>query len=219
MKKLLFDVDGTILDSMHIWAESQNKILKKYGLSINTLPLKIKAEIESLPYKKMCKYLADNIALDMTYEEVLSYFSNIIDQAYREELMPFVGALDLLEKLHSKEFSMSVASSTPYYLIEFAFKRLGIFDYFDFYATPDKLGLKKSEAKYWKHIIKKYGVKAENCILIDDALYAIKSAKDQGINTIGVKDYPWNRKEWSKIKKEADYVVSNISQIDIKNLN
>lgn len=217
MKKLLFDVDGTILDSMETWTIPQNKILKKYGYSIDTLTLDQKASIESLPYKKMCKYLADNIAVDMTHEEVLSYFSDIIDKSYEKELLAYEGSIDFLKKLNKKGFSMSIASSTPYYLIESAFKRLQIFDYFDFYATPDKLGSKKSEHKYWRTIIEKYKVRPEDCVLIDDALYAIKAAKKEGVKTIGIKDFPWNEKEWLEIEEEADFVYDSIADIDLRN--
>ena len=97
----------------------------------------------------MCQYIADEIATDMTYQEVVDHFDKIIINAYKNELMPKKGNLEKLKELKDAGYKMSVASSTPYRLIEMALKRLGVFDYFDFFATPDIVNSKKSEPEFW----------------------------------------------------------------------
>ena len=215
MKKLIFDVDGTILDSMHIWIEPQNKLFAKYGFSLEDLSKEEKGEIEALSFEAMCQYIVDQIAKDMTYEEVLNYFEDVIFSAYKDELVAKPGNLEILKKLKDAGFSMSIASSTSFKYLEMALKRLGIFEYFDFFATPDLLDMKKSDPEYWQYSIKKHGVKPEDCVLFDDALYAIKAAKKEGIMTVGLEDFPWNQNEWDQIKKEADMTLEKIAHIDI----
>lgn len=216
MKKLIFDVDGTILDSMHIWIEPQNELFAKYGFSINDLSKEDKGKIEALSFEAMCQYIADEIAKDMSYEEVVDHFDDIIYTAYKDELIAKPGNLEILKKLKDAGFSMSVASSTSFRYLEMALKRLGIFDYFDFFATPDLLDMKKSDPEYWQYSIKKHGVGPSECVLFDDALYAIKAAKKEGIITVGLEDFPWNENEWDHINEEADMTLEKIADMDIE---
>lgn len=215
MKKLIFDVDGTILDSMHIWVEPQNRLFAKYGFTLEDLTKEEKGKIEALSFEAMCQYIADEIAKDMTYEEVVKHFNAIIYTAYKDDLVAKPGNLEILKKLKDEGFSMSVASSTSFKYLEMALKRLGIFDYFDFFATPDLLDMKKSDSDYWQYSIKKHGVDPSDCVLFDDALYAIKAAKKEGIMTVGLEDFPWNEREWDYIKEEADMTLEKISDMDI----
>ena len=218
MYGLIFDIDGTILDSMHIWIKPLEDIFKKYGYDLNKIPKEKKGEIEALPFYDMCEFLAENIARDMTKDKVIEYFEQTIENAYANDLLPKNGAVDFLKDLKKKGYILSVASSTDYKYLEKALKRIEIFDLFDFVATPDTIGYNKSEKDFWEYSIKKHGKSPDNLILFDDALYAIKAAKREGIKTIGIKDFPWNEKEWDYIKKEADYFVDEISNFDIENL-
>lgn len=218
MYGLIFDIDGTILDSMHIWIKPLEDIFKKYGYDLNKIPKEKKGEIEALPFYDMCEFLAENIAMDMTKDKVIEYFEQTIENAYANDLLPKNGAVDFLKDLKKKGYILSVASSTDYKYLEKALKRIEIFDLFDFVATPDTIGYNKSEKDFWEYSIKKHGKSPDNLILFDDALYAIKAAKREGIKTIGIKDFPWNEKEWDYIKKEADYFVDEISSFDIENL-
>ena len=147
MKKLIFDVDGTILDSMHIWIKPQNELFAKYGYSFTDLSKEDKGKIEALAVEDMCHYIADEIAKDMTFEEVMKYFDDVIYTGYKDELGPKPGNLEILKKLKDAGFSMSIASSTPYKYLEMALKRLGIYDYFDFFATPELLGILRQKTR------------------------------------------------------------------------
>lgn len=218
MKKLIFDVDGTILDSMHIWIEPQNRLFAKYGFTLEDLSKEEKGKIEALSVEAMCQYIVDEIAEDMTFDEVMKYFEDIIYTGYRDKLIAKPGNLEILKKLKDEGFSMSVASSTPYKYLEMALKRLGIHDYFDFFATPELLDMKKSDPEFWQYSIKKHGVDPNECVLFDDALYAVKAAKKEGIVTVGLEDFPWNENEWDHIKKEADMTLKTIADIDIDKL-
>ncbi len=216
--KLLFDCDGTILDSMHIWVNPINEIFSKYGYSYEKLSKEEKARMEALPMKQMYEFIAENIAKDMTSEEVREYFNEIIKDGYHNSLMPKDGALKSLEELHKAGYDMAIASSTDSMYLKLAFERLNIADYFSFYTTPDLTNFKKSDQEYWQYAIDKFGVEPSNIILYDDALYAVKAAKKAGINTCGVKDFPYNENEWDDIKKIATLTMDSIAFIDKDNL-
>ena len=216
--KILFDCDGTILDSMHIWTEPINEIFKKYDFDLASLSKEEKGKIEALPLDGMCEYIADNLAHDMTKDEVRDYFNEIIEDGYKSSLLPKDGAKKILEDLHEAGYEMAIASSTDSIYLKLAFERLNIGQYFSFYTTPDLTNLKKSDPEYWQYAIDKFGVDPAEVILYDDALYAIKAAKAVGIKTCGVKDFPYNEREWDDIVANADSILDSIADINIKEL-
>ncbi len=216
--KLLFDCDGTLLDSMHIWVEPINKIFNKYGYSFEGLEKKEKGIIEALPLSGMVTYIAKNIAKDMTEEEINNYFLQIVEDGYKNHLMPKDGVLEKLKEFYDHDIEMGIASSTDSKYLKLAFKRLGIDHYFTYYNTPDLLNSKKSDEKFWQSSIDNFKIDPEEIILFDDALYAIKAAKKSGIKTCGVKDFPYNKNEWEDIKKFSDIYLEGIWDFDLNDL-
>lgn len=216
--KLLFDCDGTLLDSMHIWVEPINKIFNKYGYSFEGLEKKEKGIIEALPLSGMVTYIAKNIAKDMSEEEVNNYFLEIVEDGYKNHLMPKDGVLEKLKEFYDHDIEMGIASSTDSKYLKLAFKRLGIDHYFTYYNTPDLLNSKKSDEKFWQSAIDNFKIDPEEIMLFDDALYAIKAAKKSGIKTCGVRDFPYNKNEWEDIKKFSDIYLEGIWDFDLNNL-
>lgn len=215
MKSLIFDVDGTILDSMPMWLELENNILKKYGHTMDSLDKDTKDTIESLSIEGMSKFIAETIATDMTFEEVFNYFQSLIDYKYANEVDAKAGSVDKIKYLKAKGFKLAVASSSSSDCIIKAFKRLGIYECFDIIATADNTGLRKSEDEFWKSLIEKLGKDKNQVILYDDAIYAITQAKKLGIEVVGIKDFPWNEKDWEKIQQTADYTLDGICDISL----
>lgn len=216
--KLLFDCDGTILDSMYIRLEPVDRLLKEYNYNFTT---EEKGHFEALPFNESIKWLKENVCTDKSEKEIYDYFSKTIEDAYKNDLLPKKGAVEILKKLKNDGYDMCICSSTDKFHLENVLKRLDLIDSFDFILTPDKFPYKKSEDEFWQKALDNYKVDAEDAVLFDDALYAIKAAKKLGIKTVGIKDFPYNEKEWEKIKKEADMVIDNIKDIDmekIKNL-
>ncbi len=215
MKSLIFDVDGTILDSMPMWLELENNILKKYGHTMDSLDKDTKDTIESLSIEGMSKFIAETIATDMTFEEVFNYFQSSIDYKYANEVDAKAGSVDKIKYLKAKGFKLAVASSSSSDCIIKAFKRLGIYECFDIIATADNTGLRKSEDEFWKSLIEKLGKDKNQVILYDDAIYAITQAKKLGIEVVGIKDFPWNEKDWEKIQQTAAYTLDGICDISL----
>lgn len=215
MKSLIFDVDGTILDSMPMWLELENNILKKYGHTMDSLDKDTKDTIESLSIEGMSKFIAETIATDMTFEEVFNYFQSLIDYKYANEVDAKAGSVDKIKYLKAKGFKLAVASSSSSDCIIKAFKRLGIYECFDIIATADNTGLRKSEDEFWKSLIEKLGKDKNQVILYDDAIYAINQAKKLGIEVVGIKDFPWNEKDWEKIQQTAAYTLDGICDISL----
>ena len=208
--KLLFDCDGTLIDSMGIWLSSMKDLIKKSNSEIDN--------IDSLSYEECIDYIWENLVTDMDENEITSYFDKLLEDGYKNTIPAKDGAIETIKSLNSQGYQMAVATSNSYYLLELVLKRLGIFDCFDDYFTPDTTGFKKGQDEFWTYISNKLNTDMGDLILFDDALYALRSANDAGIKTVGIKDFPYNEDEWDHISKESDFVVDGISSFDTKNL-
>ncbi len=218
MKAILFDVDGTLLDSMGVWKNLNKDFLAKYNFTVPKLTKEEKGKLEALSITDTAILIAKHIAKDMSHKEILDYYRNSLDKSYSYDVLAKEGVEDLLKNIKDLGIKMAVASSTDSTYIEKAFKRLGIFDYFDFFATPDIVKSQKSKSDFWSYCIAKHGCEPRDIVLFDDALYALKAAKKEGIKTVGIKDFPYNKREWDDIQKEADIVLDKASDIDIKSI-
>lgn len=216
MKSLIFDVDGTILDSMPMWLDLENKLLSKYGYTMDTIDRQMRDTIESLSIMEMSEYIAENIAIDLTSKDVYHYFQSSIDFKYANEVKPKGGAIKIIKDLYNKGYNMAVASSSSSECIMSAFKRLGIYECFSIYATADNTGFRKSTDEFWIDLVNRISGDFKEVILYDDALYAIEQAKNLGIEVVGIKDFPWNETDWERIVEVSDYTSDNISDISFE---
>ena len=216
--KLLFDCDGTLIDSMGLWLKSMKDLIEKSGHSLETMSESDRIQIESLSYEDCVKYIWEHFVTGMSEEEVTAYFYSILENGYKNSIPAKEGVIETIKALHDKGYEMAVASSNSFFLLKAALKRIGIFDHFTEFFTPDLTNLKKSQVEFWENAAKVLDTDTKNLILFDDAAYALKAAKKAGIITCGIKDYPWNEKEWDEIKEIADYTVGGIGDFDYKSI-
>ena len=191
--KLLFDCDGTLIDSMGLWQKSMKELIKKSGHNLDTMSEYDRVQIESLSYADCIKYIWEHFVTGMSEKEVTAYFDNILENRYKNSIPEKKGAIETIKSLHERGYEMAVASSNSSALVKAALKRLGI----------HSQSIKNSN---------------KNLIFFDDAGYALEAAKKAGIKTCGIKDFPLNENEWDAIKEIANYAVDGIGDFDYKSI-
>ena len=142
--KLLFDCDGTFIDSMGIWLASMKDLIKESSSDIQ--------DIDSLSYEECIDYIWENLVTGMDENEISSYFDKLLEEGYKTTIPAKNGAIETVKSLKSLGYEMLVATSNSYYLLDLVLKRLDIFDYFDEYFTPDTTGFKKGQDEFWTYI-------------------------------------------------------------------
>lgn len=205
VKGLIFDVDGTILDSMSIWMNAGERYLNSLGIEIDYDLASIMFE-QTMP--ETAQYLRERHGIDKSDEEIIEGINAMVYTYYETEAMLKEGVLDFIKEAHRKGIPMTVATSTDRPMIEAAFNRLGLHQYFKKIYTTSEVGSGKDKPEIFHQAMKTMGSAKENTYLLDDAFYSLNTAHNAGIGTIGVYDFSAEC-DTEKIKSIVDIYIED----------
>ncbi len=185
IKAVIFDMDGTLFDSLDAWSESDRILLEENGVQYDP---KISDKLKTMHYTLAAKYLVENCGLKITPEEANNRILEIIRYKYFNEvpLKPFVR--EFMENCRSNGLKICAATSNIKILAKGAAKNHRILDYFSFILTSDEIGSGKDDPEIFLKCAEMLGVSPENTAVFEDSPHAAKSAADAGFVTFGVYD-------------------------------
>ena len=198
---IIFDADGTILDSMYIWHELGGRYLR----SIDVEPERNLAEIlYPLSLEQGCVYLKERYALEQTLPEIREGVVRIIQDFYIDEVELKDGIKNFLDSMLEKNIPMVIATSGDRTLLNAALERNGIAGYFNAIFTCSELETTKQEPKIYLECAKFFGLEPQNIAVFEDSLFALETAKAAGFITFGVEDDS-NIEDRERIIEIADF--------------
>ena len=209
MKGAIFDVDGTLLNSMGAWWDVIIKFFKNNGLELT--------DEKAAGYKEM--RLEDSVpsiiaeyGLDMTVDEVIGEFQRMMVKEYEENIPLKKGAAQYLKKLHDEGIKIAIATSGYEELCKSAFTRLSVWQYIDAKAYSHEVGVDKSNPDIYLLAAKRLGVEPCECVVFEDIVLGIGGAKKGGFKTCAVMDIT-NIDETEKLKKIADNYIEDFTEL------
>lgn len=205
---MVFDVDGTILDSMPVWAHSGERYLSTLGIRA---PESLGRVLFSMTMLQGARYIKKTFGLSQTADEIKAGIIQTVATAYRKETGFKPGADAFLKELHAANIPMAVVTSNDRPLILAAFRRLGIEQYFKEILTCGEFGSGKDSPAIFHAAAKRIGSDPSSTWVVEDALYAIRTAKEAGFRAIGVADES-SREDGPQIRLIADYFIAGYSE-------
>ncbi|OOB77317.1 MAG: hypothetical protein ATN34_03725 [Epulopiscium sp. Nele67-Bin002] len=207
----IFDMDGTLLDSMLIWRGVGEKYLRSRGCEPNE---DINARTKTLSLEQSMQFFRDEYGIEDTEEIFIASTNKILADQYAIVKLK-EGVLELLDEFKAAGVKMCVATVTPRPLVEVALKSTGIIDYFSKIFTCSEVGYGKDNAAIFEKALEELGTTKENTVIFEDALHAIKTAKDANFKVVGVYEAT-APDDQGHIKELVDYYIQSFQGLPSK---
>ena len=185
IKGAIFDMDGTLLNSMDYWAIVAEEFLKKNNLIARVGDNRRFLE---LGMKEFYNYVVKEYGVTKSHEDVRDEIYSLIEGHYKNDVDVKVGAREMLELLSQNGVKMCLATATDRPTVEMILKKLGIEKYFSRIFTTSEVGIGKSNPKIFELALEFLGTKKEETYIFEDAYYAINTAHSAGFNVVGIYD-------------------------------
>lgn len=203
-KFAIFDMDGTLINSMDYWCNLGREYLYKYGITENIED--ILEEVGTKTMSQGSKLFADNFDGLPGVPEIISELRTMIADHYKKDVVTKPGVIEYLEALHNQGVRMCLASATDVNLVVLVMRRLGIDKYFEFMLSCEEIGKGKDEPDIYLEAARRLGCKPEEAAVYEDVFYSANTAKKAGFYTIAVADVNAT-KEWDSLTAIADEII------------
>ncbi len=203
IKYAIFDMDGTILNSMPYW----DNLLRNYiTLKGYTVTEKLEKEAISMTVKETIQHIKNVYSIPNSVEEIEKELIEIIKEQYKNEIPAKEHIVSVINKLHNSGIKMCVLTSSDYSCACEAIKRNGLDSCFDNIFTSDRLKMSKRNPDIYLETAKQMNFEVKDTVVFEDALHGVTSAKNAGFYVVAVQDNSSN-KDWESIKKLADQYI------------
>lgn len=208
-KAAIFDMDGTLIDSMYVWEKIDMDYLKMKGLCV---PSDLRENIEHLSFIECACYFKKRFNLTDSVEKIMDDWNNMAYFEYSNKVELKPGAAEFLKRLKLAGIKVGLATSNCTLLLEAALKNNKVYDYFDEITQSDEVGKSKENPDIYLLAAKKLGVNPDECVVFEDILPAVKGAKKAGMKVVGV--YDKSSDEYStEIEKNADMFIYKYAEL------
>ena len=207
---IIFDMDGTLLDSMGMWTSIDRRFLLSHGIEP---PADISDIVGKMTIEQACAYYAETFPLGLTPQEVGDEIERMAERAYRQELPLKPHAKEFLSELNRREIPCVLCSVTYRNLLEAALIRLGIADCFRAVLSSEEKAEGKHTPALYLRAAALIGAEPQQIIVIEDALYAARTAKAAGFYTVGFRE-PVSAADWDTLAGVCDRVTDSWAELD-----
>ncbi|WDV47172.1 HAD family phosphatase [Clostridiaceae bacterium M8S5] len=207
MKLVIFDMDGVIIDSEHIYSKLDEEIYKELGINVE------KAQRESFVGKTSLDVWSDlhkrhSLHDRITVNElILKQRKKYLEGLEKNGVKMVDGILDWMKYFKDNDITMIIASSSPESVISYVIDKFGLDKYIDGFINGDEVENGKPDPEIFLRAADKFGCGYEECLVIEDSSNGVKAAKMAGMKCIGYKNVNSGNQDLSS----ADYIFSEFN--------
>ncbi len=167
IKGVIFDLDGTLVDSMGVWAKIDSDYLTDLGLEV---PKNLKEEITHLGFKEVAKYFKKRFNIASSEEEIMKTWHDMAYVEYKNNIKLKSGAREFLEQLKESNIKIGLATSNSYPLLEVCLKSNDIFHLFDSITITGEVPRGKDFPDVYLLVAERLGLEPNECAVFEDIL-------------------------------------------------
>lgn len=209
VKAVLFDLDGTLIDSMWVWGDIDIIYLKKHGIAY---PEDLLYEIEGMSFKEVAVYFKERFFLPDSLDEIQDEWTEMAKEKYKNEVPLKPGVYPFLEYLKLHGIHTGIATSNNRELLTAVMNAHHLQDYIEYTMTSCEAGAGKPAPDIYLKVSEAFHVKPEECLVFEDTPSGIMAGKNAGITVCAMEDtYTLDRKEL--IQELADYYITDFTQV------
>ena len=203
-KGAIFDMDGTLLDSMPVWKRLTAGYLEQFGVYITDQEY---AATEGMSQPEVAQFFIERYpSLPLNVQGLLDGMDELITARYAAIARPRAGVTAYLDGLRARGVKMAVATLTARRHAEKALRDRGMLDYFDFMLTIEDVGVSKWEPDIYLQSAARMGLTPAQCVVFEDAPYACTTAKRAGFYVCGVLEPDYAAGE-GDLRASSDLVI------------
>ena len=210
MKAAIFDMDGTLIDSMTPWRALNVEFIRRRGIEPTPEELK---DLQGLTGRIAVDYYREHYGIETDFDTLCAEACEGMKNIYRAGLPLKPGARAYLERLRARGVKCVLCSASPCDLVLIALNRMDLTKELDLIYSTEIVGGHKGEPEFYDRLCAMIGEKKEECVMFEDALYAMKGARAAGLGVIGITD-DTNQSDREEIAKVCDRVVESYDELD-----
>lgn len=211
LQSAIFDMDGTLVDSMGMWRTLGSVLAENHGA---VPPPGLDRQVASLGLWEGTAYCKELFGLSEPVEELVQEIWGRIEHFYRHEVRPKPGVIRFLSILKMEGVWMYVATATDRPLAEAALKTAGIDGFFRGMITSREAGQTKREGpEIYERALRRLRSNKKDTVVFEDALHALRTAKAAGFRTAAV--YDESEPEQEELRRLADYYIESFEEMTL----
>lgn len=209
MKAAIFDMDGTLLDSMGCWRRLNSAFVRAMG--IEPTPEE-EQEMYTMSGMMVISYFKDKYGIESDFATLCEKACEQMEPIYASGVPLKPGAADYLRCLRERGVKCVIATATPARLALIALNRTNLVKDLDFIFSIDMIGRQKSDPEFFDRLCALIGEKREDCVMFEDSLYAMQGARAAGLGVIGITD-DTNAADRESIRAACDRLIDSFDEL------
>ena len=209
IKAVIFDLDGTLVDSMWMWRDIDIEYLGRFGVP---LPETLQKDISGMSFSETAVYFKETFHIPDDIEKIKQDWNDMAFYKYTHEVPLKPGAAEFLKRLKIQGIRTGIATSNSKELVEAAVKSLNISGYLDEIHTSCEVAKGKPAPDIYLLVAECLGVEPKNCLVFEDIPEGILAGKRAGMKTCAVED-TFSLGMTEEKKKLADYYITHYDEV------
>lgn len=205
----IFDLDGTLVDSMWMWPEIDREYLKRFGIEYDE---NLKNEIDGISFHETAVYFKNKFGIGDSIEKICKDWEEMAFDKYKYEVKEKPGCMNFLKHLESKNIKLGIATSNSRSMVEAVLNSLDIMKFFKVIITSDEVKKGKPAPDIYLKTAKLLDTKPHKCLVFEDVVAGIMAGKSAGMKVCAVEDN-FSKDVRQRKKELSDYYINDYREL------